>query len=73
MSGEVGRFNIDGVMLGNWVIGDQSANKLIEGVDFRVAFAGDTYTIQPVPIPSAILLLGGGLVSLIAVRRRRSS
>ena len=33
---------------------------------------GSTLTSQPVPIPSAILLLGGGLISLIAVRRRRS-
>jgi hypothetical protein len=29
-------------------------------------------SVNVVPIPSAILLLGGGLISLIAVRRRRS-
>jgi hypothetical protein len=32
----------------------------------------DGVTFQVVPIPSAILLLGGGLIGLIAVRRRRS-
>jgi hypothetical protein len=37
-----------------------------------IRFGSDGVTFQAVPIPSAILLLGGGLISLIVVRRRRS-
>ena len=33
---------------------------------------GGTVSFNVVPIPSTILLLGGGLVALVAVRRRRS-
>jgi hypothetical protein len=41
------------------------------GVLLITEFTEDTLTYA-VPIPSAIFLLGGGLISLLAVRRRRS-
>jgi hypothetical protein len=73
-SGEIGRFEADNVILGDWALGDQDANTLPqdepEGYMVKVVDGG--YLITPVPIPPAILLLGGGLISLIAVRRRRS-
>jgi len=34
---------------------------------------GLVYTASQVPIPSAILLLGGGLIGLVGLRRRKSS
>jgi len=32
-----------------------------------------TASLNPVPIPSAILLLGGGLIGLVGLRRRKNS
>ena len=70
-SGSIGSFSID-VTLGNWEFGNQSAVSFTQGVDYFVAQVGSNYVVSAVPIPSAILLLGGGLVSLVALRRRRS-
>jgi hypothetical protein len=37
------------------------------------SFDGSGVTFNQVPIPSAILLLGGGLIGLVGLRRRKSS
>jgi hypothetical protein len=82
-TGRVGEFS-DNVELGGWVLGNSENEDLKEGVNFFVRFnevqsAGLTtaatdyvYDIV-VPIPSAIFLLGGGLISLFTVLRRRRS
>lgn len=70
-TGTVGTFDID-VLLGNWVLGNQSAVTLIEGVDYIVQLDGTNYNIAAVPIPSTIVLLGGALIALAAARRRLS-
>jgi len=56
-TGQVGYFDDDGVVLGNWVVGNQEAEALIEGVDYFVSRVGNTYTISastPLPTPSAV-------------------
>jgi hypothetical protein len=68
-TGQVGYFNID-VELGNWVLGDQLANTLIEGVDFQVASIGTDYMVKAVPIPPALLLFGSGIIGVLGIRRR---
>jgi hypothetical protein len=70
-SGQIGSFDID-VILGGWVFGNQSAVSLVRDVDYFVIPQGSNYLISgtPVPIPPAILLLGGGLVGLIGLRRK---
>jgi hypothetical protein len=68
-TGPVGSFDID-VELGNWVLGDQNSVKLIEDTDYIVGLNGSDYTVKAVPIPSALLLLGGGLLGLLGIRRR---
>jgi hypothetical protein len=70
-TGEVGTFADMDVTLGGWALGDQSGTDIPDS-KFDVTLVGSTFEITPVPIPSAILLLGGGLVSLIAIRRRRT-
>ena len=37
---------------------------------YFVNLVGTNYEITPIPLPSAIILLGGGLVSIFAIRRR---
>jgi hypothetical protein len=68
----VGTFDID-VILDNWVLGNQTAQTLTEGVDYQVTLASGQYSITAIPIPSTILLLGGGLAALVGLRRRKSS
>ena len=68
-TGIVGTFDAD-ITLGNWIMGDQDANALAFGQDYTVdLFEGD-YTIRAVPIPSAILLFGGGLLGMLGIRRK---
>ena len=69
-TGQVGYFDADDVWLGNWVIGNQDAVVLTEGVDYTVSFVGDTYTVAAIPIPGAVWLLGSGLIGLVGIRRR---
>jgi hypothetical protein len=70
-AGPIGSFSID-VTLGNWVFGNQSATSFTQGVDYFVIPQGSNYLISgtPVPLPPAILLLGGGLVGLVGLRRK---
>jgi hypothetical protein len=70
-TGQVGYFEDNNVELGNWVIGNQEADVLIQGVDYSVSLVGDTYTVAQIPIPGAIWLLGSALAGLIGIRRRR--
>jgi hypothetical protein len=72
-SGGIGQFDTD-TTLGGWELTNQAGTVLKLGLDgdYLVKVKAGNYVITPVPIPSAILLLGGGLISLIAVRRRRS-
>jgi hypothetical protein len=58
--------------LGNWALGNQSAEDLTLGQDYSVRIDGSNYTLAPIPIPSAIVLLGSGLLGLVVVKRRRS-
>jgi len=70
-TGIVGTFDIN-VTLGNWVLGNQAAETLVQGVDYLAAFDGTNYLVTAIPIPSTLILLGGGLAALVALRRRRS-
>lgn len=69
LTGIVGVFDID-VILGGWVLGDQNATRLTFGEDYTVAMVGSDYIVKAVPIPSALFLLGGGLVGLVGIRRK---
>lgn len=70
-TGIIGSFNID-VILGNWMLGNQAAEDLTLGKDFLVRIDGSNYTLAPIPIPSTIMLLAGGLMGLAALRWRRA-
>ena len=70
-TGDIGSFS-GAVDLIGWELTNQAGDILELGDDYFVTSLGDNYVIAEyvVPIPSAILLLGGGLISLFAVRRR---
>lgn len=69
--GVVGSFlQLDNVALDNWLIGNNTTGQTIPASDYFVTFDGTTYLINAVPIPSTILLFGGGLIGLVALRRR---
>jgi hypothetical protein len=69
-TGPIGSFDMD-VTLGGWELTNQAGTVLTLGTDYFVNPVGTNYEIV-VPIPSAIVLLGGGLLGLVALRRRRS-
>ena len=64
----------DSLTLFNWTLSDATgaSDAFIEGVNFNVDFdaASNTYTVKAVPIPSALLLLGGGLLGMLGIRRK---
>lgn len=66
--GILGSFNID-VILGDWELGSQ-AGEVIPAELYNIVQSGTDYTITRAPIPSALLLLGGGLVGLLGIRRK---
>jgi hypothetical protein len=73
-NGLVGNFDID-VLLGGWELTLQDGLVLTMGdnfpIDYTVLYDGTDYTItNAVPIPSALLLLGGGLLGLLGIRRK---
>jgi len=73
LSGNIGTFNVDNVVLGNWVFGNQLAVSFTQGVDYIVTHVGTNYVVSSasaVPIPAAVWLLGSGLIGLIGLRRR---
>jgi hypothetical protein len=54
--------------------GDSRQFKEISSADLAsFTFNGTSVNVNNVPIPSTILLLGGGLAALVGLRRRRSS
>jgi hypothetical protein len=64
----------DSLLLSNWILSDAtgSPGAFIEGVNFNVDFdlASNTYTIKAVPIPSALLLFGSGILGMLGIRRK---
>lgn len=70
-SGVIGTFDID-VILGNFELGDQSGNVIANDL-YNIIVSGSDYKISDVPIPSALLLLGSGLVGLLGFRRKIKS
>jgi hypothetical protein len=73
MTGDIGTFTAYDVTLDGWVLSDQSANVLQQGVDYIIVPNGTNYTVNPVPIPPTVLLLGAGLMGLVGIRRRVKS
>ena len=69
-SGEIGSFQ-ETTVLGEWELTNQAGRILEFGTEYIVELVGTDYNIF-VPIPSAILLLGCGLISLFAIQRRQS-
>jgi hypothetical protein len=72
-SGQIGSFNVDNVLLGNWTFGNQDAVSFVKDVDYFVNQSGSNYIVSynnAVPVPAAVWLLGTGLLGLIGIRRR---
>ena len=70
-TGTIGDFTEDDpVILGSWVLGNQAGTDLYEDTDFQVILTGNTYTVTAIPIPSALWLLGSGLIGIVGVRRK---
>jgi hypothetical protein len=71
-NGEIGYFDVD-VTLGNWELTLQDGTVLTT-IDYTVLVSGSDYiltdTPAAVPIPSAIILLGGGLFGMLGIRRK---
>ena len=76
-SGLLGTFDSD-VILTNWALGVSGGiDPPVQGEDWWVNFDSNTFTYTitgtPVPLPSALFLLGGGLVGLVCFRRKKMS
>jgi hypothetical protein len=71
-SGVLASFDITGLAIGSYLLNFSSMNLGNLNSEDILNFQTVAGTVNVVPIPSAILLLGGGLVSLVALRRRRS-
>lgn len=73
-NGEIGFFDIE-VTLGDWELTLQNGD-ILSTLEYEVLASGSNYILadtgssSPVPIPSAILLLGGGLFGMLGVRRK---
>jgi hypothetical protein len=76
-TGQLGMFD-PAVSLSNFILSDPTGDSsaFVENQNYWVLYDGasDIYTITGtnVPIPSAIFLLGGGLLGLIGIRRKKS-
>jgi len=70
-SGPLGSFLNVNAELANFLLFDQSSNQ-IPATNYFVQLVGTDYIINAVPIPPTIMLLGGGLIGLLALRRRRA-
>jgi hypothetical protein len=72
-NGQVGYFEEDNVVLGEWVLGNHDAQTLTLGIDYIVDFDSVDYiytvtTTTPIPIPTAFLLLCSGLIGMLGIR-----
>ena len=76
-TGQIGAFDVD-TTLNNFVLSDADGNPdtFVLDENFFVTFdqKNNTYLITgtPVPIPSTLLLIGGGLVGVIGLKRKLS-
>lgn len=78
-NGVIGTFDID-VVLGGWELSLQNGDVLTMGAnypfEYDVVLDGTDYIItnmDPVPVPSTLLLLGGGIIGVLGLRRKVSS
>jgi hypothetical protein len=70
-NGVLASFDVTGLMAGVYPLDFSDINIFSESGPVSFDTAGGTITVNAVPIPSAILLLGSGLLGLIGVRRMR--
>ncbi len=72
-SGDIGLFTADGVILGNFVLGNQAAETLVQNSDYWVHEITGAYLVsasETIPIPGAFWLLGSALIGLVGVKRK---